>query len=118
MINDKKSLEFYFDSNTFTKEQLMQSIEEAKKDFPKKIIEPKLFLNKFGTYILQIDFKDKNNYLNRLKQKRKILNGEQKNKKNSQKSKAKKHHRVKNVQEIYGTRTYGQYKQTGTYRPI
>ena len=83
--------------------------EEAKKDFPKKIIEPKLFLNKFGTYILQIDFKDKNNYLNRLKQKRKIK---------SQKPKAKKHHRVKNVQEIYGTRTYGQYKQTGTYRPI
>lgn len=109
MINEKKSLEFYFDSKTFTKEQLMQSIEEAKKDFPKKIIEPKLFLNKFGTYILQIDFKDRNNYLNRLKQKRKIK---------SQKPKAKKHHRVKNVQEIYGTRTYGQYKQTGTYRPI
>lgn len=40
MVNEKKSLEFYFDSKTFTKEQLIHSIEEAKKDFPKKIIEP------------------------------------------------------------------------------
>ena len=45
MNNEGKCLEYYFDSKTFTKEQLIKNIEEAKQEFPNKKVEPNLFLN-------------------------------------------------------------------------
>lgn len=189
-MKETKNLEFYFDSNTFSKDILENTLKDVKKDFPKKEIIPNLYKNRFGAYILKIEFADKNNYFAKIKEKRKqkkdllIYAKNEKVKKESEKSeirnlkkiaKKKKQiqkqlkieeqkslikqnkiqkklqkeeiHRTKmynkklkkqqryeikeinkkarkqkdkihNVEQIYGTKIYGQYKNTGTYRPI
>lgn len=204
-MKETKNLEFYFDTNTFSKDILEKTLKEVKKDFPKKEINPNLYKNKFGTYILKIEFLDKDSYFTKMKEKRKqkkdllIYEKNEKVKKISEKSeirnlkkiakkkikiqrqlkieeqrnlikqnkiqkklqkeeihkikmdnpKAKKQqmHKIKldnrkakkqqihkmkldnkkvkkqknkihNIEQIYGTRIYGQYKNTGTYRPI
>lgn len=204
-MKETKQLEFYFDTNTFSKDILEKTLKEVKRDFPQKQINPNLYKNKFGTYILKIEFLDKNNCFTKFKEKRRqkkeslIYEKNEKVKKISEKSeirnlkkiakkkikiqrqlkieeqrslmkqnkiqeklkkeemyrikldnkKAKKQqiHKIKmdnkkakkppinkirldnrkvkkqknkiyNVEQIYGTRIYGQYKNTGTYRPI
>lgn len=109
MNNEGKCIEYYFDSKTFTKEQLLKNIEEAKLEFPNKKIEPKLYLNQWGVYILKINFKDKIEYISDFKEKRKnkkILLLTEKNKKVSEKRTA------------WINRSYGQYKNTRDYRPL
>lgn len=204
-MKETKKLEFYFDANTFSKDILEKTLKEVKRDFPQKQINSKLYKNKFGTYILKVEFCDKDNYFTKMKEKRRqkkdlsIYEKNEKVKKISEKSeikdlkkiakkkrkiqrqlkieeqrslmkqnkiqeklqkeemyrikldnkKAKKQqiHKIKtdnkkakkqpinkisldnrkvkkqknkihNVEQIYGTRIYGQYKNTGTYRPI
>lgn len=109
MNNEGKCIEYYFDSKTFTKEQLLKNIEEAKLEFPNKKVEPKLYLNQWGVYILKINFKDKIEYISDFKEKRKnkkILLLTEKNKKVSKKRTA------------WINRSYGKYKNTGEYRPL
>ena len=67
MNHEGKCIEYYFDSKTFTKDQLIKSIEEAKLEFPNKKVETDLFLNQWGVYILKINFKDKIEYISNLK---------------------------------------------------
>ena len=204
-MKETKNLEFYFDAKTFSKDILEKTLKEVKRDFPQKQINPNLYKNKFGTYILKIEFLDKNNCFAKFKEKRRqkkellIYEKNEKVKKISEKSEirnlekiAKKKikiqrqlkieerrnlikqnkiqkrlqkeeiHRIKSddkkamkqqmhkikmdnkkaekqqihkikldnkkikkqknkihdVEQIYGTRIYGQYKNTGTYRPI
>lgn len=109
MNNEGKCIEYYFDSKTFTKEQLTKNIEEAKLEFPNKKVETKLFLNQWGVYILKIHFKDKIQYVSDLKEKRKnkkVLLLTEKNRKISEK------------RTSLLNRKYGQYKKTGEYRPL
>ena len=109
MNNEGKCIEYYFDSKTFTKEQLLKNIEAAELEFPNKKIEPKLYLNQWGVYILKINFKDKIEYISNFKEKRKnkkILLLTERNKKVSEKRTA------------WINRRYGQYKNTGEYRPL
>ena len=192
-MKETKKLEFYFDTKTFSKDILEKTLKEVKRDFPRKQINPNLYKNKFGTYILKVEFCDKDNYFTKMKEKRKkkkdlsekreikdlkkiakkkrkiqrqlkieekrILIKQNKIQEKLQKEdmyrikldnkKAKKQqiHKIKmdnkkakkqsinkislnnrkvkkqknkihNVEQIYGTRIYGQYKNTGTYRPI
>lgn len=204
-MKETKNLEFYFDAKTFSKDILEKTLKEVKRDFPQKQINPNLYKNKFGTYILKIEFLDKNNCFAKFKEKRRqkkellIYEKNEKVKKISEKSeirnlekiakkkikiqrqlkieekrnlikqrkiqkrlqkeeiyriksddkkamkqqmhkikmdnkKAEKQqiHKIKldnkkikkqknkihDVEQIYGTRIYGQYKNTGTYRPI
>lgn len=109
MNNQGKCIEYFFDSKTFTKEQLLKSIEEAKQEFPNKKVESNLFLNQWGVYILKINFTDKIEYVGNFKEKRrnkKVLLLTEKNRKVSEK-------RTSLI-----NRKYGQYKKTGEYRPI
>ena len=109
MNKEGKCLEYYFDSKTFTKDQLIKNIEEAKLEFPNKKVETNIFLNEWGVYILKINFKDKIEYVSDLKEKRKnrkVLLLTEKNRKISEKRTS-----------IFN-RKYGQYKKTGEYRPI
>ena len=88
MNKEGKCLEYYFDSKTFTKDQLIKNIEEAKLEFPNKKVETNLFLNEWGVYILKINFKDKIEYVSDLKEKRKnrkVLLLTEKNRKISEK---------------------------------
>ncbi len=107
--HEGKCIEYYFDSKTFTKDQLIKSIEEAKLEFPSKKVESNLFLNQWGVYILKINFKDKIEYVENFKEKRKnrkVLLLTEKNRKVSEK------------RTSLLNRKYGQYKKTGEYRPI
>ena len=107
--HEGKCIEYYFDSKTFTKDQLVKSIEEAKLEFPNKKVESNLFLNQWGVYILKINFKDKIKYVGNFKEKRKnrkVLLLTEKNRKVSEK------------RTSLLNRKYGQYKKTGEYRPI
>ena len=109
MNNEGKCIEYYFDSKTFTKEQLIKNIEEAKLEFPNKKIEPNLFLNQWGVYILKINFTDKIKYISDFKEKkknRKVLLLTEKNQKISKK------------RTSLLNREYGVYKKTGQYKPI
>ena len=109
MNNEGKCIEYYFDSKTFTKEQLIKNIEEAKLEFPNKKIEPNLFLNQWGVYILNINFTDKIKYISDFKEKkknRKVLLLTEKNQKISKK------------RTSLLNRKYGEYKKTGEYKPI
>lgn len=109
MNNNEKCIEYYFDSKTFTKEQLLKNIEEAELEFPNKKIEPKLYLNQWGVYVLKINFKDKVEYISNFKEKRKnkkVLLLTEKNRKVSEK------------RTSLFNRKYGQYKKTGEYKPI
>ena len=109
MNNEGKYIEYYFDSKTFTKEQLIKNIEEAKLEFPNKKIEPNLFLNQWGVYILKINFTDKIKYISDFKEKkknRKVLLLTEKNQKISKK------------RTSLLNRKYGEYKKTGEYKPI
>ncbi len=109
-MNSKgKCIEYYFDSKNFTKEELIKNIEEAKLEFPNKKVEPNLFLNEWGVYILKIHFKDKIEYVSNLKEKRKnkkVLLLTEKNRKTSEK------------RTSLLNRKYGQYKETREYKPI
>ena len=109
MNNEGKCIEYYFDSKTFTKEQLIKNIEEAKLEFPNKKIEPNLFLNQWGVYILKINFTDKIKYISDFKEKkknRKVLLLTEKNQKISKK------------RTSLLNKKYGEYKKTGEYKPI
>ena len=109
MNNEGKCIEYYFDSKTFTREQLIKNIEEAKLEFPNKKIEPNLFLNQWGVYILKINFTDKIKYISDFKEKkknRKVLLLTEKNQKISKK------------RTSLLNRKYGEYKKTGEYKPI
>lgn len=109
MNNNGRCIEYYFDSKTFTKDELIKSIEEAKLEFPNKKVKPDLFLNQWGVYILKINFTDKIKYISDFKEKkknRKVLLLTEKNQKISKK------------RTSFFNKRYGEYKKTGEYKPI
>ena len=97
IMNETKYLEYYMDSRIYTSEQVQESIEETKKEFPNKKIKVTLALNDFGVYIITFKFENKNNYFNKL-----II---------KLKSKFKRQMLLNEYKE------YGQYKTTKIYRP-
>ena len=95
-----KSLKYYFDSRIYSSEQVQESIEETKKEFPNKKIKVTIGLNEFGAYIVTFKFENKDNYLDKIRInlskrfKRTIVTGD----------------------TIQG-KVYGQYKSTNAYKP-
>ena len=98
-----KYLEYYMDSRIYSSEQVQESIEETKKQFPNKKIKVTLALNDFGVYIITFKFENKNNYFNKL-----IIR---------LKSRFKKPMLLNEYLEQNEQRTYGQYKTTKIYKP-
>lgn len=101
MIKERKCLEVYLDSTRNGDKEIQRKIKEARKDFPNKEIDIHVSLNEFGVYIIKFDFRNKDNYWNRLKERRNerktILLEENMLNKNS--------------------KEYGKYKATKTYKP-
>lgn len=116
MLKENKCLEYYLDSKMFSRDMLQDIVNKAKKEFPEKQVEPKLYLNNWGVYILKIEFTDKDNYLNRRKQRkrnRKILMLNEKNEKIKEK---RMQEELKKAEQ--DNKQYGQYKETKTYKPF
>ena len=111
-MNRTKYLEYYMDSKIYSKDEVEKSIDETKKEFPKKEIDVQVHLNNFGVYIITFTFKNRNSFIKnifiklKLKKKNKLLLTE-----NTKKDK------VQERYEKYNNKVYGQYKATHTYRP-
>ena len=103
MIKEGKCLEYYLDSRQNGVEEIQQKIKEIQKEFPKKLLNTNISVNDFGMYVITIDFKNKEKYWNKLKEKRKnrktllLKETNNVNKKSNEK--------------------YGEYKATGTFKP-
>ena len=134
----QKILEDYFDASTYSNQEILQSIEETKKEFSKKIINVDINLNEFGVYVVTYYFKNKNNILQKImvklkgknkknKKSKKILLNERNETINEYKEdkiiehkktkEEKEQDKIKARMEKYTGNKYGMYKQTGTYKP-
>ena len=112
-MNRTKYLEYYMDSKIYSKDEVEKSIDETKKEFPKKEIDVQVHLNNFGVYIITFIFKNKNSFIKlRLKKKNKLLLAE-----NTKKDKKPKEDKMQKRFEKYSNKIYGQYKATHTYKP-
>lgn len=107
-MKPNKNLEYYFDSRIYSSEDVKQSIEETKREFPNKKVKVSIALNQFGMYIITFQFENKNTFFNRIviklwkKFKKTLLldAGSQ-----------------ERLERYSGERRYGQYKATKTYKP-
>lgn len=108
-MEKNKNLEYYLDSRIYSKEEVKQSIEETKKEFPNKKVEVKVVLNEFGMYIITFQFENQESWFNRIVikiwtkfKKTLMLGAGEKNK----------------YEQDSGEKCYGQYKQTNKiYKP-
>jgi len=107
-MKQKKCLEYYLDSRIYNQEEVQKSIEETKKEFPKKEIKVEIEINSFGMYIITFYFENKNTIFNKIKvyfrrKREKNLLLQENNKENR-------------IEKYYGHK-YGKYKATRTYKP-
>ena len=65
-MNKIKRLQYYFDSKTYTDQQIEEKIEETKKEFPKRRVDVGIKLNEFGVYIVTFYVEDKETYLTKI----------------------------------------------------
>lgn len=132
----QKIVEDYFDASTYSNQEILQSIEETKKEFSKKIINVDINLNEFGVYVVTYYFKNKNNILQKimvklkgknkknkkskkilLNEKNETINEEDKIIEHKKTKEEKEQDKIKARMEKYTGNKYGMYKQTGTYKP-
>lgn len=128
-MNTNKYLEYYLDSKVYSNQEVQNSIDETKKEFPNKNIKVNVFLNEFGVYVITFQFENKNTYFNKIKIlfkrkksntlmiEEKIENRKQKELHRENKNLIKKEKEQKRFNKYLGKNRYGQYKSTGTYHP-
>ena len=121
----QKVVENYFDSKTYSNQEIIKKIEETKKEFSKKIIDIDINLNEFGVFVVTYYFKVSNNIFHKI-----FIKIKQKKKKNETKllqeksfsfdkktRKERKQEKIRKRIEKYSGNKYGVYKETRTYKP-
>ena len=134
-MNKQKVLVNYFDSAKYNDEEILESVENTKKEFDRKIIDVNIKLNEYGVYVITYYFKTKENIFQKIiikiKEKRKakkqlllkeenILERNLKKEKSKKIKKTRKQKQEEKLQkriEKYSGNKYGKYKQTREYRP-
>ena len=134
-MNKEKVLVNYFDSAKYNDEEILESVENTKKEFDKKKIDVNIKLNEYGVYVITYYFKTKENIFQKIiikiKEKRKakkqlLLKEEnilernfkkEKSKKIKKTRKQKQEEKLQKRMEKYSGNKYGKYKQTREYRP-
>ena len=89
-MDEKKCIEYYFDSKQYNKKEILENIEKEKSEFPKQKFDVNITLNKYGIYIVRLECK--NNKIAVIKRNRKTKQNK--------------------------VTVYGKYKKTKTYAPI
>lgn len=121
-MKNNKYLEYYMDSQIYSVEDVKNSIDKTKKEFPNKNVKVTIGLNSFGMYIITFEFEDKNTFFNRIriffkrKEKKEILmleDGIESSKFEKEQEKLQKRFEKYSSDII----SYGKYKSTGLYRP-
>ena len=103
----------------------MQSIEETKKEYSKKIVDVDINLNEFGVYVVTYYFKNQDNIFQKIfikiKQRRKknrtVLLQERSLANEKMTREERKREKIRKRMEKYSGNKYGIYKQTKTYKP-
>ena len=121
----QKIIENYFDSKTYSNQEIMQSIEETKKEYSKKIVDVDINLNEFGVYVVTYYFKNQDNIFQKIfikiKQRRKknktVLLQERSLVHEKMTREERKREKIRKRMEKYSGNKYGVYKQTRTYKP-
>ena len=88
-----KCMEYYFDSNKYNEVDVLENMEKKKLEFPRKKMEMTISLNKYGTYVVKLQFMYNEIALIKHKKVNKKINTK--------------------TQKIYG-----QYRETKKYLPI
>ena len=70
-LRNKKTVELYLDSQQYTEEEIIKSIEQSVNEFSKKDVRVNVDINEWGVYVIRLDYIDKDTYLNKLKYRRK-----------------------------------------------
>lgn len=144
MVQTKKCLEYYFDSRKYSKIDVLNCIKKEKLEYPNKEINMQLHLNEWGIYVIKAQFIDKKEQKEKeyrrkkeiqqaKKEEEQALKKERLEKKvleqkpiktKKQKIKERKMNQIikmqKREQENVKKKEiqkYGQYKNTGIYRP-
>ena len=121
----QRVVENYFDSKIYSNQEIMQSIEETKKEYSKKIVDVDINLNEFGVYVVTYYFKNRDNIFQKIfikiKQRRKknktILIQERSLRYEKMTREERKQEKIRKRMEKYSGNKYGVYKQTRTYKP-
>ena len=121
----QRVVENYFDSKIYSNQEIMQSIEETKKEYSKKIVDVDINLNEFGVYVVTYYFKNRDNIFQKIfikiKQRRKknktILIQERSLRYENMTREERKQEKIRKRMEKYSGNKYGVYKQTRTYKP-
>ncbi len=115
-MNKTKCIQYYLDSRKYSSKEVLENIEETKKEFPKKKIHVEYKINDFGMYEITFFFENKTTIFGKIKlyfKKKKtplLLANNIETKKNKQT-------KVEKRKQKYYNHQYGVYKNTGTYRP-
>lgn len=134
-MNKEKVLINYFDSKVYSNQEILENVEQTKKEFEKRQVNVNIKLNEYGVYVITYYFKTKENIFQKiiikLKEKRKtkkqlLLKEEnmldeilEKTKtKNIRKTrKQRQEEKLQKRIEKYSGNKYGKYKETKTYKP-
>lgn len=57
-----KCVEYYYDSNTYTRSELIENFNQEKEKYFDKIVDMEINLNEWGVYVVKLEFKKKENY--------------------------------------------------------
>lgn len=132
-----KIIENYYDSKIYTDNEILENIEETKKEFSEKKVDFDISINDYGVYVVTYYFRNKENIFQKImikikkrKKKRPLLDKGIKEEKKIKKEKNKINHtKIKKTREErieektrkrfekYSGNQYGKYKATKTYRP-
>ncbi|MEI3356394.1 MAG: hypothetical protein V8R81_04970 [Clostridia bacterium] len=115
-MNKTKCIQYYLDSREYSSKEVLENIEETKKEFTKKKIHVEYRINDFGMYEITFFFENKITIFGKiklyLKKKRMPLLSENNTKTNKSRL-TKSEKRMKK----YYNHEYGTYKKTGMYKP-
>ena len=121
----QRVVENYFDSKIYSNQEIIQSIEETKKEYSKKIVDVDINLNEFGVYVVTYYFKNQDNIFQKIfikiKQRKKknktVLLQEKSLEREKMTREERKQEKIRKRMEKYSGNKYGVYKQTRTFKP-
>lgn len=121
----QKMVENYFDATSYSNQEIMQAIEETKKEYAKKIVDININLNEFGVYVVTYYFKVSENIFKKIfikikqrKKKTKTALLQEKNFSHIKMTREEKNkEKIRKRMEKYSGNIYGVYKKTKTYKP-
>ena len=121
----QRIVEDYFDSKTYSNQEILQKIEETKKEYHKKIIDVDININEFGVFVVTYYFKVSNNIFHKIFIKIKHRKKKNETKLLQEKSSSfdkktreeRKQEKIKRRMDKYSGNKYGVYKETKTYKP-